>query len=75
MLQALAAREAGNLYIRQTVSTRTQSRKAQPRKVLQTAGSQTLHRRDMWSVDKAINHNWIVFIFCGSTQTLGFLPT
>lgn len=72
----LAAREAGNLNITQSASTQTYRKgRPIPRKGFHKAAAKTQHRRGMWSVDKQPQPNWVVFIFCGSTQTLGFLPT
>lgn len=75
----LAAREAGNLSITQTMPAPglTEWGKAnQESDLREQAAKNTTENRD---VECGQNHqpqpSWVVIIFCGSIQILGLLPT
>lgn len=75
----LAAREAGNLSITQTMPApelREWGKPNQESDLREQAAKNTTEDRD---AEFGQNHqpqpNQVVIIFCGSTQTLGLLPT
>ena len=75
----LAAREAGNLSITQTMPAPGFIEWGKPNQesdLREQAAKNTTENRD---VECGQNHqpqpSWVVIIFCGSTQTLGLLPT